>query len=175
MKKLLLFSVILCLATSFTAFSQHKKAEDKSKRVSPPAKVTEKTTSGTTISVDYSKPSVKGRTIGNQIAPFGQVWRTGANEATVFEVNKDVEVDGKKLPAGKYSLYTIPGEKEWIVIFNKTWDQWGSVYSEPEDALRLTVQSAKAASFSEQLTFNINKNGLVSLIWGDTQVDFKVK
>ena len=83
--------------------------QDKSKRPSPPAKATVTTTKGTTITIDYSQPSVKGRTIGKEIAAFGEVWRTGANEATTFEVSKDAMIGGKKLAAGKYGFYTVPG------------------------------------------------------------------
>src|SRR5258705_11168104 len=105
--------------------------EDKSKRPSPPALAKETLESGVTVSIDYSQPSVKGRTIGKDLEPMeGKVWRTGANEATVFEVSKDVKVEGKALPAGKYGLYSIAGKDEWTIIFNKTWNQWGTNYSE---------------------------------------------
>ena len=148
---------------------------DKSKRPSPPAKVSETLSNGTIITIDYSQPSLKSRTIGKDIAPFGKVWRTGANEATVFEVNKDVTIEGKTLPAGKYSLYTIPGEKEWTIIFNKTWNQWGTVYKEELDQLRVTVKPESTESLKEKLTFLISKNGEVSIEWGKTEVEFEVK
>lgn len=144
-------------------------------RPSPAAKVSETTTAGVKISIDYSQPGIKGRTIGKEIAPWGKVWRTGANEATVFEVNKSVKVEGKSLPAGKYSLYSIPGEKEWVVILNKTWNQSGTEYDQSKDALRFTVKTLKSAAFSERMTFKIAKSGLVSLIWGNHQVNFNVK
>lgn len=149
--------------------------QDKSKRPSPPAKVSQTTTSGTTITIDYSQPGVKGRIIGKDIAPYGKVWRTGANEATVFEVNKPVKVEGKSLPAGKYGLYSIPGEKEWVIILNKTWNQWGTEYKEADDALRVNVKPGKAPKFTERMTFNIDKSGKVSLMWGDHEVNFNVK
>ena len=79
--------------------------QDKSKRPSPPAIVKQTLNSGVAVTIDYSQPSVKGRTIGKEIAPFGKVWRTGANEPTTFEVSKAVKVDGKALPAGKYGMY----------------------------------------------------------------------
>lgn len=157
-------------ATS-TVFAQ----QDKSKRASPPASVKETLNSGTTVTIDYSQPSVKGRTIGQEIAPFGKVWRTGANEATSFEVTKAVKVDGKELAAGKYGLYSIPGEKEWVIIFNKKWNQSGTQYDEAEDALRIKVKSAKAAAFTEKMTFTVDKGGKVALIWGDILVPFTVK
>lgn len=100
MKKILslaLFSGILLMGINAQAQN-----EDKSKRPSPPATVTATTSKGTVIKIDYSQPSVKGREIGKDVEPMkGKVWRTGANEATVFEVSKDVTINGKNLPAGK--------------------------------------------------------------------------
>lgn len=148
---------------------------DKSKRPSPPAIISETLASGTVVSIDYSQPSIKGRSIGGELAPNDKVWRTGANEATVFEVSNAVKVEGKELPAGKYGLYSIPGEKGWVIIFNKTWKQWGTNYKEADDALRVNVKPGKAASFTEQMTFKIDKKGKVSLMWGGLQVDFKVE
>jgi len=165
MKKLFTLLMITGLFSGFTACAQ---------RASPPAKVSETTASGVKISIDYSQPAVKGRTIGKEIATYGKVWRTGANEATVFEVSKAVKVEGKSLPAGKYSLYTIPGEKEWTLILNKSWDQSGTVYDQEKDALRAVVKPGKSASFTERMTFKIAKNGVVSLIWGNHQVNFNV-
>jgi hypothetical protein len=148
---------------------------DKSQRPSPPALANETISGGTVVSIDYSQPSVKGREIGTDLATYGKIWRTGANEATVFEVSKDVKVEGKALPAGKYGLYSIPGENEWVIIFNKTWKQWGTQYKEDDDALRVKVKPGKSAAFTEKMTFAVNKNGKVSLMWGDVQVDFKVE
>lgn len=169
MRKVLLFSLLTCLVlTSSGLFAQ----QDKSKRPSPPAKVSETTSTGLTVTIDYSQPSVKGRTIGKDIAPFGKVWRTGANEATTFEINKDAKVEGKPLKAGKYSLYSIPGQEEITVIFNKTWNQWGTVYNEAEDVLRVKVKPSKAPAFTEKMTFTIDKSGKVLLMWGDWQASF---
>jgi hypothetical protein len=170
MKKLLLLSAIALVAIGVRA-----QQGDKSQRPSPPAKVSETTSKGVTISIDYSQPSVKGREVGKDIAPYGKVWRTGANEATVFEVNKDVKVEGKSLPAGKYGLYSIPGKDEWVIIFNKTWKQWGTNYTEADDALRIKVKPGKAPSFTERMTFTVDKSGKVSLMWGNEEVDFKVQ
>lgn len=144
---------------------------------SPPASAKETIESGATISINYSQPGVKGRTIGKDLEPMeGKVWRTGANKATVFEVDKDVEIEGKKLAAGKYGLFTIANGSDWTIIFNKTWDQWGAFnYKEADDALRVNVKADKAKEFAERMTFKINKDGKVSLLWGDNDVDFKVK
>jgi len=169
--KQLLFSVALVI--SLVACGQ----QDKSKRPSPPALAKETTNSGVTITIDYSQPGVKGRTIGKDLEPLdGKVWRTGANEATVFEINKDVKVEGKALAAGKYGLFTVVNGDEWTIIFNKTWKQVGAFnYKEADDALRVKVKADKTKEFSEKMTFAINKNGKVSLMWGDRLVDFKVE
>ncbi|MBU2046530.1 MAG: DUF2911 domain-containing protein [Bacteroidetes bacterium] len=166
-----LLSSIVLLFMSVQLFAQ----TDKSKRPSPPDKVSETLKSGVMVSIDYSQPSVKGRAIGKEIAPYGEIWRTGANEATVFEVNKNVKINGQTLPACKYGLYSIPGEKDWVFIFNKTWNQWGTNYKEADDALRVTVKTEKSSKFIEKMTFKIEKDGEVELMWGNVQAEFKVK
>jgi hypothetical protein len=170
MKRIFILSLIVSLISTFNVSAQ----QDKSKRPSPPAKVSQTLASGALISIDYSQPSVKGRSMA-ALTPAGKVWRTGANEATVFETSKDVKIEGKTLPAGKYSVYSIPGDKEWTLIFNKTWNQWGTIYKAEQDALRVKVKPVKADKFTEMMTFNIDKGGKVSLAWADTQVNFKVK
>lgn len=151
--------------------------QDKSKRPSPPAQATATLTNGAVITIDYSQPSVKGRTIGKDLEPMaGKVWRTGANEATVFETSKAIKVEGKELPAGKYGLFTIDNGDSWTIILNKTWNQWGAYsYKEADDVLRVNVKAGKAPSFAEKMTINASNAGLVSLLWGDKQVDFKVE
>lgn len=171
MKKLLVLTLFTAILAGSTASAQ----QDKSKRQSPPAKATDTLKNGAVVTIDYSQPSLKNRTIGKDIAPYGKVWRTGANEATTFEVNQDVTIKKKLLPAGKYSLYTIPGEKEWIIIFNKISNQWGTMYKEEQDQLRITAKPETTESFKEQLTFLISKNGEISLEWGKTEVEFEVK
>lgn len=168
--KYILFSFLLL--TTIMACGQ----EDKSKRPSPPALVKETLNNGTAVSIDYSQPAVKGRTIGTDLEPLpGKVWRTGANEATVFEADKDVKIQDQALPAGKYGLFTIMDADEWTIILNKTWNQWGAFsYKEADDALRITVKSGKAPQFSERMTFQITKDGKVTLLWGDIEVDFMV-
>ena len=167
------FAFIILTLLTLAASGQ----EDKSKRPSPPATAKETLNSGVNVLIDYSQPAVKGRTIGKDLEPSGgKVWRTGANEATVFEVDKDVKIDGKSLPAGKYGLFSIMNGDEWTIIFNKTWNQWGAFdYKETDDALRVKVKSGKAGKFSERMTFTVAKDGKVSLWWGDIQVGFIVK
>jgi Protein of unknown function (DUF2911) len=160
----------------FVAFISSCAQKHKSKRPSPPAKVTQKV-GNTTITIKYGQPSVKGRTIGTDLEPMpGKVWRAGANEATVFQVDKDVIVEGKLLPKGKYSFYILQqGGRSWNLIFNKNWDQWGTKYDEAGDLFRIPVRGSKPPEFSEKLTYKISPDGIVSLLWGDKQIDFQVQ
>ncbi|AKP53002.1 DUF2911 domain-containing protein [Cyclobacterium amurskyense] len=129
------------------------------KRASP-AKTAEGTINGAKITVNYSSPAVKGRTIFGGLIPLGEVWRAGANEATIFETSKDIEIEGKKLPAGKYSFFIIPGENSSTFIFNKQTGQWGTKYDESKDALRVSVSSNQTSSLTEHLTYNVLDDGL---------------
>lgn len=174
MKKIISAALISSLMLmSFVACAQ----KDKSKRPSPPAKISQKIETGATISIDYSQPSVKGRTIGKDLEPMeGQVWRTGANEATVFESDKDIMIDGKKLPAGKYALFTIYKAPYWTVIFSKKWEQWGAYkYSEADDALRVEAKTYEPKQFAEKMTFNVEPTGVVTLSWGNTGFAFEIQ
>jgi hypothetical protein len=144
---------------------------DKSKRPSPPAAVSQKVGEAT-INMNYSQPSVKGRTIGADLEPLpGKVWRAGANEATVFEADRDITVEGKLLPKGKYGFFIMVQDANWIVIFNKTWEQWGAFkYKESDDVLRVTVPDKKTATISEKLTYQISADGVLSILWGDRDI-----
>ena len=106
------------------------------------------------ITVNYSRPNTKGRKVFGELEPYGSVWRTGANNATVITFSEDVTLEGKLVPAGEYALFTIPGKNEWTIILNKTTKQWGAYeYKEAEDFLRVTV---KAASLKEKVeTFTV--------------------
>ena len=176
MKKVLTIALIATgLMASINLHAQG--AEDKSKRPSPPAKVTEKIESGASISIDYSQPSVKNRTIGKDLEPMdGEVWRTGANEATVFESDKNVSINGAALPAGKYALFTLFKGDDVTLIFNKTWKQWGAFkYKEGEDQLRVKTKYTTTGSPSEKMEFKINNEGEVTLLWGNRKIEFMVK
>ena len=143
-------------------------------RPSPAATATGKI-GAANVEVKYSSPAVKGRTIWGELVPYGQVWRAGANEATTFKTDKDLLVEGKKLPAGTYSFFTIPGEKEWTVIFNKTAEQWGAYkYDEKQDALRVMVKPMKADKMNERLAYAVTKDG-VNLMWENLVVPVKMK
>lgn len=170
MKKLLVLTMIVALFGTITA-----KAQGKAQRPSPPDTVKAVTSAGVDISVAYSQPAVKGRTIGKEIAPWGQIWRTGANEETALTVSKDVKVNGNALPAGKYSIWTIPGEKEWTIIINSNTKNWGTQHDAAADLFKFTVKTEKSAAFTERLKFAIDKSGKVSFSWGDYMVAFNVK
>ena len=167
MKKIfLLFSLSII---GFTAVQ----AQDKP-MASPPAEATG-TIKGKKITIRYGQPSVKGREIWNKLVPYGQVWRTGANESTSIEFSEDIMVQGKPVPKGKYALFTIPNEKEWTIIINKS-IAWGAyTYKEADDVLRVMAPVKKAKAFTEQMTFAVSKKGVISLMWENVQVDFKVK
>lgn len=169
MKKQISLVILLVALFSVATFAQ----KDKSKRPSPPAK-TEGTIDGVKITIDYSTPFVKGRKIFGGLESYGKVWRTGANEPTYFEIDKNIKVEGKELPKGKYSLYSIPGEKEWVVIFNKQTGQWGTEYNESNDALRVTVKTEKTSKLVEQFNIAIEGNKVV-LRWENSQFAFAVK
>jgi len=153
--------------------------EDKSKRASPPAVATGKVM-GATITINYSSPAVKGRKIWGGLVPYDKVWRAGANEATLFETDKAIKVEGKSLPAGKYSLYAIPGEKEWVIILNSKTGQWGvkndeSTTEDPaNDVLRVTVKPKKSSSFNERMKYVVDKKGF-ALEWENLEVPVSIK
>lgn len=130
----------------------------------------------TKITVSYHRPNVRGRQVwgeGNMV-PYNQVWRTGANEATLFETSEDIIVQGEKLPKGKYSLHTIPTSGEWTIIFNKQSDQWGSFrYDESQDQLRVTAKAAKAP-FTETMTISfenaVDNKTVMHITWENVTV-----
>lgn len=124
------------------------------------------------ITIHYSAPSVKGRSVWGDLVPYGKVWRTGANEATTFETDKDLMIQDQKLPAGKYALFTIPGETEWTWIFNSEWDQWGAYKYDPsKDVLRVTTKPQSSPVFNEQLRFDVSEEK-VTLFWENLSVSF---
>jgi len=131
------------------------------------------------INVFYNRPKKKGREIFGVLVPYGKVWRTGANEATTFEINKDLTFEGKKLKAGKYSLWTIPDEDSWTIIFNTEYGQWGISYDGEAnrkpglDALKVEVPPVRQERTFEEFTISFEKTGEEAemvLIWDKTLV-----
>lgn len=167
------FLTVLILATATTAFAQ----QIRTPRPSPQASLTQ-ALGLTDMTIKYSRPGVRGRTIWGDLVPYGSVWRTGANEATTISFSDDVTVNGQKLPRGTYSLHTIPGQNEWTIIFNSVADQWGSYSYDPsKDVLRVTAKP-QTADFREWLTFEVPEmttdTGTVMIRWGNVAVPFTV-
>jgi hypothetical protein len=148
-------------------------------RASPHEKV-DATVDGAKISVEYGRPFAKGRKIFGGLVPFGQVWRTGADEATTLVTDSTLVFGKTEVPAGKYTLYTLPGEKEWMLVINKQTGQWGTQYAEAQDLGRVAMKRAATASPVEQLTIGITDTpagGTLKIEWADTAAtaDFTVK
>lgn len=171
LKALSLFAMALLVST--VAFGQKKPQAS-------PADSASGTVAGSMIKISYHSPSVKGRKIWGGLVPYDKVWRTGANEATIFTTSKDIQIGGKTLHAGKYSLYTIPGEKEWKFIFNSQTGQWGikmdgsTTDDASKDVLVTTATPMKSKSMNERMKFEINKNGFV-LLWENLAVPVTIK
>jgi len=152
---------------------------DKASRPSPPETASGKV-GGANITISYSSPSVKGRKVFGDLVPFDKVWRAGANEATIFETDKAVTIGGKQLPAGKYSLYATPGEKEWTFIFNSETGQWGikrtgdTSKDASKDVLSVKAKPAKSAAMNEKLKYEVTATGF-TLSWDNTEVPVAIK
>lgn len=161
-------------------FTSHVIAQaDKASRPSPPATATGKIGKAN-VTISYSSPSVKGRKVWGDLVPYGQVWRAGANEATIFETDSELTIQGKKLPAGKYSLFAIAGENEWTFIFNTETGQWGIKRSgeanldRAKDALTVTAKPKKSGTSNEKLIYTVDKNGF-ALKWENLEIPVAVK
>lgn len=171
MKKILLS--FLCLGFVFTGTLSLHAQEDKTKRPSPPAEAIGKI-GDANIAVYYSSPAVKGREIWGALVPYNKIWRTGANEATIFETDQPIALSGNTLPAGKYALFTIPGETGWTVVFNSEWNQWGAFkYDETKDVLRIKVAAEQSPVFNERLRFDVLEDE-IALAWENTRIAIPV-
>jgi hypothetical protein len=134
----------------------------------------------TKITVDYSRPSVKGRKIFGDLVPYAKIWRTGANKITSIKFDDDVFINGGEIKAGSYGLYTIPGKSEWTIIFNRDDKQWGSYgYDINKDVIRFTVQPIQPQEFTEQMTIDFVEftptTTYLSIKWESTEVKFKIE
>lgn len=169
-----LFILAILLFPSKSLAQNGKKDEV---RLSPKAEIKQQV-GLTDVQILYGRPGVKGRTIWGKLVPYDAVWRAGANEATKITFSTDVTIEGKKLKKGSYSFFTIPGKKEWTLIFNKVADQWGAFeYNESQDALRIKVKTEKG-SWQEWLAYTITKvsdnSAVIRLEWEKLKIPFKV-
>jgi hypothetical protein len=168
--KITLISVVV-LALAFFGYMTYTKSKS-------PASTAISNQNGISVQVDYCQPYKKGRVVFGQLVPYGKVWRTGANEATIFDVKQDVKVAGKPLKAGKYTLWTIPNPDKWTIIFNGQTGQWGTMYDETKDVMRVEVPAGKTTETIEQFTINfvpeVSGNDMV-LRWENTEVKVPIR
>ena len=189
MKRSIVLGLVVVVAIGF-ALSDSAFAQEKKVRPSLKASVSQTLGVDTEITFDFSRPGVKERKIWGELVPYGMApgnkyseekpfpWRAGANEKTTITISKDVLVEGKALPAGKYSIHMIPSETDWIVIFNKASEGWGSYdYDKAEDALRVTVTPVEAP-FEEWLRFGFGDlagtSAVAFLQWDKLKVPFTI-
>ncbi len=166
--------ILAAAATAFVISATPALAQraDDATRPSKNGKV-ESTIDGVQVTIEYGRPNVNGRKVWGALVPYGQVWRTGANEATTITFDKAVKIGGKPLAAGTYGLFTLPGEHDWQFIFNKVAKQWGAFsYKESDDALRVPAKPS-AADHVESVTFEVSGSKVV-LRWEKLAVAFEV-
>jgi Protein of unknown function (DUF2911) len=174
MRRLFLFCSAIFLALAvFAGVGRTQEKQDKSKRPSPAAHAEFEFADGKTIVVDYSSPRAKGRKIFGGLVPYGEVWRAGANEATTFVINSDVTVGGKTVPAGSYTLFTIPNKDKWTLIISKKTGEWGVPYpGEKDDLLRVDMKVSQLPSPLENFEITFQRNGddcVLQMDWETTR------
>jgi hypothetical protein len=170
-KNLCLLLTFMMIVTIIPLMAQRgDDAERKSKNGKTEGKI-----DGVDVVLEYGRPKVKERKIWGELVPFDKIWRAGADEATTISLSKDVLVEGKELTAGTYSLFAIPTEGDWTIVFNKTAKQWGAFrYDEAEDALRVTVSPVKTDTHVEEMDFVIEGNTIV-LRWEKLTIPVNIK
>jgi hypothetical protein len=153
--------------------------QDKSKRPSPPGSAQFTFSDGKKITIDYSRPYMKGRKIYGGLVPYGKVWRTGANEATTFVPERDVEVGGVKVPQGAYTLFTLPSEGTWKLIINKQTGQSGLKYDQTQDFARIDMKKEPLSQPVEQFTISFEPasgdSTTLRLDWENTRLSVPIK
>ena len=173
MKKIALVTVFLLSLCALVSAQQ-----DKSKRASPPAQAQCKFSDGKTITVDYSSPRAKGRKIFGELVPYGEVWRTGANEATTLVTTANLDAGGKDIPAGSYTIFTIPEQDKWTLIVNKHTGEWGIPYKyESEELAQIPMSASKTSAAVENFTIGFDQSDgacTLRLSWENTQASLKL-
>ncbi|HLE33443.1 MAG TPA: DUF2911 domain-containing protein [Bacteroidota bacterium] len=144
-----------------------------------PRDSTEIVIAGKKVSVNYGRPSMRKRKIMGELVPFNVVWRTGANEATAFVTEADLQIGGVKLPAGSYTLYTLPSQKQWKLIINKQTGQWGTVYDAHLDFARVNLKKKTLKNPVEKFLISFKRNGsaggIMVLEWENTSLSISFK
>jgi len=166
----ILLHTIACVAVMLAQDSKPK---------SPPGQATLTFADGKTVTVDYSRPSMRNRKIFGGLVPYDQVWRTGANAATTLKTDVALNIGGTKVPAGSYTLYTLPGVNSWQLIINKQTGQWGTHYDQSQDLARIPMQVKQRPSGLELFTISFEKTGgdsaILKLEWENTIASVVVK
>ncbi|AFL85547.1 Protein of unknown function (DUF2911) [Belliella baltica DSM 15883] len=134
----------------------------------------------TDVKIEYSRPSAKGRKIFGELVPYGDVWRTGANAATIITFSTEVMIEGNKVPAGSYALYSIPGKNEWTIILSENTKLWGAVgYNQEDDLLRFKVKPGKTGQKYETMEINFvdmtDTGAFVAIKWEQVRVKFRIE
>jgi Protein of unknown function (DUF2911) len=182
MRKFALIAVSL-FAVAMFASAQMNMSDDKSKRPSPPASAACKFSDGKTIKIDYSSPRAKGRKIFGEasekaLVPYGQIWRTGANDATTFVTDTNVTVGGKAVPAGSYTIFTEPKADAWSLVISKKTGEWGTDYpGEKEDLLRVPMTVSKTSAPVENFTIAFDQAGskcTLRIEWENTRASVEI-
>jgi len=182
MKKFALIAVSL-LAVATLASAQMNMSDDKSKRPSPPASAACKFSDGKTIKIDYSSPRAKGRKIFGDasekaLVPYGQIWRTGANDATTFVTDTNLNVGGKAVPAGSYTIFTVPKADAWSLVISKKTGEWGTDYpGEKEDLVRVPMTVSKTSAPVENFTIAFDQAGskcTLHMEWENTRASVEI-
>ena len=175
MKKFALLTVLLFTAATLTSAQM---AQDKSKRPSPPASAQCKFSDGKTVKVDYSSPRMKGRKIFGGLVPSGEVWRTGANEATTLVTDANLIVGGANVPAGSYTIFTVPNTDKWVLIVNKKTGEWGIPYKyEADELARVDMKVGRIADPVENFTITFEGEGsscTMILRWENTRASVDI-
>ena len=171
--RILTLAILSIFILSLVALAQ----QDKNKRPSPPASTHCNLPDGKTITVDYSSPRAKGRKIFGGLVPYGEVWRTGANEATTFVTTANLSVGGKDVPSGSYTIFTVPQQDQWTLIINKHTGEWGIPYNyESEELGRVPMQVSKTSAPVEDFTISFDQSGggcTLQVSWENTQASVK--
>ncbi len=182
MRKFALIAVSL-FAVAMFASAQMNMSDDKSKRPSPPASAACKFSDGKTIKIDYSSPRAKGRKIFGEasekaLVPYGQIWRTGANDATTFVTDTNVTVGGKAVPAGSYTIFTVPKADAWSLVISKKTGEWGTDYpGEKEDLVRVPMTVSKTSAPVENFTIAFDQAGSKCALrteWENTRASVEI-
>ncbi|MGC2194646.1 MAG: DUF2911 domain-containing protein [Terriglobales bacterium] len=156
MQKRVAFLMCMVLSLSMLAVAQMGGGKP---RPSPAASAQCKFADGKSIKVDYSSPRAKGRKIFGELVPYGQVWRTGANEATTFVTDTNLTIGGKDVPAGNYTMFTVPNQDKWALIISKKTGEWGIPYPEGQDLMRADMSVSKTAAPVENFTISFHEMG----------------